>query len=179
MISTSFEDSKDSIGALGQFYGNASVYLRAYVYLMTFGKEHMSEIGPLAVLNANYVKDSLKDLFELPIKGYCMHEFVFDGLLDKSTGVKTLDVAKRLLDYGYHAPTVYFPLIFSQSMMIEPTEVESKETLDDFIQIMRVVAKEAKENPELVKTAPHNTIVRRLDEAKAARKPILKFRDIT
>ncbi|MCR3906595.1 MAG: aminomethyl-transferring glycine dehydrogenase subunit GcvPB [Tenericutes bacterium] len=174
-----FEDSKDSIGALGQFYGNASVYLRAYVYLMTFGKEHMSEIGPLAVLNANYIKDSLKDLFELPIKGYCMHEFVYDGLIDKSTGVKTLDIAKRLLDYGYHAPTVYFPLIFSQSMMIEPTEVESKETLDDFIQIMRTVANEAKENPELVKTAPHNTLVRRLDEAKAARKPILKFRDIT
>lgn len=173
-----FEDSNDSIGALGQFYGNASVYLRAYVYLMTFGKEHMSDIGPLAVLNANYIKDSLKDLFELPIKGYCMHEFVFDGLLDESTGVKTLDIAKRLLDYGFHAPTVYFPLIFSQSMMIEPTEVESKDTLDEFIKIMRVVAKEAIEQPDMVKTAPHHTIVRRLDEAKAARQPIVKFKDI-
>jgi glycine dehydrogenase subunit 2 len=173
-----FEDSKDSIGALGQFYGNASVYLRAYVYLMTFGKEHMSDIGPLAVLNANYIKDSLKDLFELPIKGYCMHEFVFDGLINESTGVKTLDIAKRLLDYGFHAPTVYFPLIFSQSMMIEPTEVESKDTLDEFIKIMRVVAKEAIEQPDMVKTAPHNTIVRRLDEAKAARQPIVKFKDI-
>ncbi|PKK99413.1 MAG: glycine dehydrogenase (aminomethyl-transferring) [Tenericutes bacterium HGW-Tenericutes-2] len=173
-----FEDSADSIGALGLFYGNASVYIRAYVYLMTFGKESMSDIGLMAVLNANYIKDSLKDIFELPIKGHCMHEFVFDGLKDQSTGVKTLDVAKRLLDYGYHAPTVYFPLIFSQSMMIEPTEVESKETLDEFINIMRVVAQEAKDNPELVKTAPHNTIVRRLDEAKAARQPIVKFRDI-
>ncbi len=173
-----FEDSKDSIGALGQFYGNASVYLRAYVYLMTFGKEHMSDIGPLAVLNANYIKDSLKDLFELPIKGYCMHEFVFDGLINESTGVKTLDIAKRLLDYGFHAPTVYFPLIFSQSMMIEPTEVESKDTLDEFIKIMRVVAKEAIEQPDMVKTAPHHTIVRRLDEAKAARQPIVKFKDI-
>jgi glycine dehydrogenase subunit 2 len=173
-----FEDSNDSIGALGQFYGNASVYLRAYVYLMTFGKEHMSDIGPLAVLNANYIKDSLKDLFELPIKGYCMHEFVFDGLINESTGVKTLDIAKRLLDYGFHAPTVYFPLIFSQSMMIEPTEVESKDTLDEFIKIMRVVAKEAIEQPDMVKTAPHNTIVRRLDEAKAARQPIVKFKDI-
>ena len=173
-----FEDSADSIGALGLFYGNASVYIRAYVYLMTFGKESMSDIGLMAVLNANYIKDSLKDMFELPIKGHCMHEFVFDGLKDQSTGVKTLDVAKRLLDYGYHAPTVYFPLIFSQSMMIEPTEVESKETLDEFINIMRVVAQEAKDNPELVKTAPHNTIVRRLDEAKAARQPIVKFRDI-
>ncbi|MBU1020138.1 MAG: aminomethyl-transferring glycine dehydrogenase subunit GcvPB [Firmicutes bacterium] len=173
-----FEDSADSIGALGLFYGNASVYIRAYVYLMTFGKESMSDIGLMAVLNANYIKDSLKDIFELPIKGHCMHEFVFDGLKDQSTGVKTLDVAKRLLDYGYHAPTVYFPLIFSQSMMIEPTEVESKETLDEFINIMRVVAQEAKDNPELVKTAPHNTIVRRLDEAKAARQPIVKFTDI-
>ena len=107
-----------------------------------------------------------------------MHEFVFDGLKDQSTGVKTLDIAKRLLDYGYHAPTIYFPLIFSQSMMIEPTEDESKETLDEFINIMRVVAKEAVDTPELVKTAPHNTIVRRLDEVKAVKNPILKFRDI-
>ncbi len=173
-----FEDSNDSIGALGLFYGNASVYIRAYVYLMTLGKEHMSDIGPLAVLNANYIKDSLKDLFVLPIDGHCMHEFVFDGLKDSSTGIKTLDLAKRLLDYGFHAPTIYFPLIFSQSMMIEPTEVESKETLDEFIEVMRKVAKEAIEDPEMVKTAPHNTIVRRLDEVKAARSPILKFKDI-
>jgi len=173
-----FENSNDSIGALGQFYGNASVYIRAYVYIMTLGKENMSDIGPLAVLNANYIKDSLKDLFVLPIDRPCMHEFVFDGLKDNSTGIRTLDLAKRLLDYGFHAPTIYFPLIFSQSMMIEPTEVESKETLDEFINVMRIVAKEAIENPEMVKTAPHNTIVRRLDEVKAARNPIVKFRDI-
>jgi glycine dehydrogenase subunit 2 len=173
-----FDEAADSIGALGQFYGNASVYIRAYVYLLTLGKEHLSNVGPLAVLNANYVKDSLKDLFELPIDGHCMHEFVFDGLKDQSTGVKTLDIAKRLLDYGFHAPTVYFPLIFSQSMMIEPTEVESKDTLDEFINVLRIVAKEAIDNPEMVKTAPHNTIVRRLDEAKAARNPIVKFKDI-
>jgi glycine dehydrogenase subunit 2 len=173
-----FDEAADSIGALGQFYGNASVYIRAYVYLLTLGKENLSQVGPLAVLNANYVKDSLKDLFELPINGHCMHEFVFDGLKDQSTGVKTLDIAKRLLDYGFHAPTVYFPLIFSQSMMIEPTEVESKDTLDEFINVLRIVAKEAIDNPEMVKTAPHNTIVRRLDEAKAARNPIVKFKDI-
>ncbi len=173
-----FEDSKDSIGALGQFYGNASVYIRAYVYLLTLGKENLGDIGPLAVLNANYIKDSLKDLFVLPIDRHCMHEFVFDGLKDDSTGVKTLDLAKRLLDYGVHAPTIYFPLIFSQSMMVEPTEVESKETLDEFIHAMRKVAKEAIEDPEMVKTAPHHTIVRRLDEVKAARTPILKFKDI-
>ena len=173
-----FGEAKDSIGSLGLFYGNASVYLRAYVYIMTFGKEHLSDIGPMAVLNANYVKDSLKDLFELPIDGHCLHEFVFDGLKDQSTGVKTLDLAKRLLDYGFHAPTVYFPLIFSQSMMIEPTEVESKETLDQFIAVMRKIVQESIETPELVKTAPHLTIVRRLDEAKAARQPIVKFKDI-
>src|SRR5690606_959469 len=107
-----------------------------------------------------------------------MHEFVFDGLKDQSTGVKTLDVAKRMLDYGVHPPTIYFPLIFSQSMMIEPTESESKETLDYFIDVLKTIAKEAIENPEMVKTAPHHTIVRRLDEAKAARNPIVKFQDI-
>lgn len=170
--------AKDSIGYLGMFYGNASVYLRAYVYLRTLGKENIKDVGALAVLNANYIKDSLKDLYELPIDGHCMHEFVFDGLKDKSTGVKTLDIAKRLLDYGYHAPTIYFPLIFHQSMMIEPTEVESKDTLDSFINIMRVVAKEAIDNPEIVKTAPHNTLVRRLDEVKAVKHPILKYTDI-
>ncbi len=173
-----FDQAKDSIGALGLFYGNASVYLRAYVYILTFGKEHLSDIGPMATLNANYVKDSLKDLFNLPIDGHCLHEFVFDGMKDDSTGVKTLDIAKRLLDYGFHAPTIYFPLIFSQSMMIEPTEVESKDTLDAFISVMRTIVKEALETPELVKSAPHNTIVRRLDEAKAARQPIVKFKDI-
>ncbi|TVP85268.1 MAG: glycine dehydrogenase subunit 2 [Acholeplasmataceae bacterium] len=172
------DNASDSIGSLGTFFGNASVVIRAYVYLMTFGKEHIGKIGPYAVLNANYIQESLKDLYELPIDGHCMHEFVFDGLKDKSTGVKTLDIAKRLLDYGFHAPTVYFPLIFSQSMMIEPTEVESKETLNDFIDIMRKVAKEAIDDPETLKTAPHHTIVRRLDEAKAARQPILKFKDL-
>ena len=173
-----FRDSKDSIGSLGQFYGNASVYTRAYVYLLNYGREHIKDIGPLAVLNANYIKDSLKDLYDLPIDGHCMHEFVFDGLKDQSTGIKTLDIAKRLLDYGVHAPTIYFPLIFSQSMMIEPTEVESKETLDHFISVMRNVAQEAIDQPDMVKTAPHTTLVRRLDEVKAARNPIVKFKDI-
>jgi glycine dehydrogenase subunit 2 len=170
--------AKDSIGNLGMFYGNVSVYLRAYVYLKTLGKENLKDIGGLAVLNANYIKDSLKDLYELPIDEHCMHEFVFDGLKDKSTGVKTLDIAKRLLDYGYHAPTIYFPLIFHQSMMIEPTEVESKDTLDAFINIMRIVAHEAIDNPEIVKNAPHSTLVRRLDEVKAVKNPILKYKDI-
>ncbi len=172
-----FYESPDSIGTLGTFYGNASVYIRAYVYLLSYGKEHIKDIGPYAVLNANYIKDSLKDVFNLPIKGHSMHEFVYDGLKDQSTGVKTLDIAKRLLDYGVHAPTIYFPLIFSQSMMIEPTEVESKETLDHFISVLRTVAQEAIDDPDLLKQAPHDTIVRRLDEVRAARQPILKYKD--
>ncbi len=170
--------SDDSIGSIGAFYGNASVIIRAYVYMRSLGAENLMKIGGLAVLNANYIKDSLEDLFKQPIKGYAMHEFVFDGLIDESTGVKTLDLAKRLLDYGVHAPTIYFPLIFHQSMMVEPTETESKETLDQFIFVMREVAEEALTIPELVKSAPHDTVVRRLDEVTAARHPILTYDDI-
>jgi len=107
-----------------------------------------------------------------------MHEVVFDGLVDKSTGIKTLDVAKRLLDYGVHPPTIYFPLIVSEAMMVEPTETESKETLDNFINVMKQISAEAKENPQILKEAPHDTLVRRLDEVLAARNPILKFDDI-
>ena len=132
-------------------------------------------VGPLATLNANYIKESLKDLYELPIDGVCKHEFVFDGLKDKSTGVTTMDIAKRLLDYGYHAPTIYFPLLFHESLMIEPTESESKETIDDFIRVMRTIAQEAKENPELVKTAPHNTPIGRVDDVLAAKQPVLTY----
>ena len=120
----------------------------------------------------------MKDAYYLPIEGICKHEFVFDGLADKSTGVTTLDVAKRLLDYGYHAPTIYFPLLFHQSIMIEPTETESLETLDEFIDVMHRVAKEAIECPDDVKTAPHHTPVRRLDETTAAKHPILNYRDL-
>lgn len=170
--------SKEAIGQISNFYGNFLVVVRAYTYLLTLGKENLSLVGPYATLNANYVMASLKNTFELPIDTVCKHEFVFNGLKDQSTGVKTLDVAKRLLDYGYHAPTIYFPLLFPQSIMIEPTEVESKETLDAFIDAMKKVAQEAIENPDLVKTAPHTTPVRRLDEVTAARKPILKFKDI-
>ena len=108
----------------------------------------------------------------------CKHEFVFDGLADQSTGVTTLDIAKRLLDYGFHAPTIYFPLLFHQSIMIEPTETESKETLDGFIEIMRHIAEEAAADPESLKTAPHTTPVRRLDETTAARQPVLRYRDM-
>lgn len=126
-------------------------------------------VGPLATLNANYIKESLKDVYELPIQGLCKHEFVFDGLRDKSTGVTTMDVAKRLLDFGYHAPTIYFPLLFHESMMIEPTENESKETIDGFIDVMREIAREAKEEPDTVKNAPNNAPIGRVDDVLAAK----------
>lgn len=135
-------------------------------------------VGPLATLNANYIKECLKDVYELPINGLCKHEFVFDGLKDKSTGVTTMDVAKRLLDYGYHAPTIYFPLLFHEAMMIEPTENESKETIDSFIDVMRRIAKEATEEPETVKGAPHNTPIGRVDDVLAAKQPILTYKKI-
>ena len=160
------------------YLGNYGVMMRAYAYILSLGREHIKEVGPLAVLNANYIKESLKDVYELPIDTICCHEFVFDGLKSKSTGVTTMDVAKRLLDYGYHAPTIYFPLLFHESLMVEPTENESKETLDGFIQVMRQIAEEAKTNPELVKTAPHNTPIGRVDDVLAAKHPIVTFRQL-
>ena len=135
-------------------------------------------VGPLATLNANYIKESLKDVYKLPIEGMCKHEFVFDGLADKSTGVTTMDVAKRLLDYGYHAPTIYFPLLFHESLMIEPTESESIETIDGFIEVMRRIAEEAATDPDLVKSAPHSTPIGRVDDVLAAKHPVLTFRQM-
>ena len=164
-------------GQISGFMGNFGVLLRAYTYILMLGKQNIRMVGPLSVLGANYIKESLKDCFKLPIPTVCKHEFVFDGLLDQSTGVTTLDVAKRLLDYGFHAPTIYFPLLFHQALMIEPTETESKETLDGFIDIMRHIAAEALSDPDSLKTAPHTTPVRRLDETTAARQPVLRYRD--
>jgi len=158
--------------------GNFAVAMRAYAYILSLGREHVKEVGPLATLNANYIKESLKDVYELPIDGLCCHEFVFDGLKDKSTGVTTMDVAKRLLDYGYHAPTIYFPLLFHESLMVEPTENESKETLDGFIDVMRRIAQEAKDDPQLVKSAPHNTPIGRVDDVLAAKHPIVTYRQM-
>ena len=165
-------------GQISGFMGNFGVLLRAYTYILMLGKQNVRMVGPLAVLGANYIKESLKDCYKLPIESVCKHEFVFDGLLDQSTGVTTLDIAKRLLDYGFHAPTIYFPLLFHQAIMIEPTETESKETLDGFIEIMRHIAAEAIADPESLKTAPHTTPVRRLDETTAARQPVLRFCDM-
>lgn len=156
------------------FHGNFGVILRAYAYILMLGKQNVKMAGRLATLGANYIKESLKDCYKLPIPTVCKHEFVFDGLLNDN-GVTTLDVAKRLLDYGFHAPTIYFPLLFHQAIMIEPTETESLETLDAFIDVMRKIAAEAAEDPEMLHAAPHNTPIGRPDETTAARQPILKF----
>ncbi len=173
---------EDCLGAVcvSGFHGNFGVILKAYAYILALGKEHIREVGQFSVLAANYIKESLKDVYKLPIEGVCKHEFVFDGLLNDGGregvhGATTLDVAKRLLDYGFHAPTIYFPLLFHQALMIEPTETESKETLDAFIEVMRKIAAEAAEDPELLKAAPHNTPISRPDETAAARNPILKW----
>lgn len=178
MVDYKIEMGEESLGCISGFLGNFGVMMRALAYIVTLGSDNLKWVGPLATLNANYIKESLKDCYELPIEGVCKHEFVFDGLKDKSTGVTTLDVAKRLLDYGYHAPTIYFPLLFHQALMIEPTESESKETLDGFIAVMRKIAQEAAENPELVKTAPHSTPVHRLDDTKAALKQIVTWDEL-
>ena len=172
------EGLQECFPIVSPYHGNFSVMMRAYAYILSLGREHVKEVGPLATLNANYIKESLKDVYELPIDGLCCHEFVFDGLKDKSTGVTTMDVAKRLLDYGYHAPTIYFPLLFHESLMIEPTENESKETLDGFIAVLRKIAEEAKSDPDVVKSAPHATPIGRVDDVLAAKHPITTYKQM-
>ena len=162
------------------FHGNFAVILRAYAYILSLGKQHIRKVGQYSVLSANYIKECLKDVYKLPIEGVCKHEFVFDGLVNDGAregvaGATTLDVAKRLLDYGFHAPTIYFPLLFHQALMIEPTETESKETIDAFIEVMRKIAQEAVQDPNILHEAPHNTPISRPDETTAARNPILKY----
>ena len=164
------------------FNGNFGVILRAYAYILMLGRQNVKLCGKLATLGANYIKESLKDQYKLPIPTVCKHEFVFDGLINDGAregkeGAATLDVAKRLLDFGFHAPTIYFPLLFHQAIMIEPTETESKETLDDFIEVMRKIAAEAAQDPDILHNAPHNTPISRPDETTAARNPILKYWD--
>ena len=162
-------DRPDSIGRLHSFYGNFGNMVRAYCYILSYGGEGLKEVSENAVLNANYLKTLLKDTYELPYNVHCMHEFVISGRNQKKYGVRTHDISKRLLDYGVHPPTNYFPLIVPEAMMIEPTETESKETLDFFAQAMIQIAEEAKSSPEVVTNAPYTTPVRRLDEAGAAR----------
>jgi glycine dehydrogenase subunit 2 len=158
-----------SIGRMHSFYGNFGVMVKAYIYIRQNGAKGLREVSENAIINANYLKESLKHYYHLPYDDFCQHEFVLSGVRQKEKGVKTLDIAKRLLDFGLHAPTVYFPLIVPEALMIEPTETESKESLDEFVEAMIQIAKEVEGNPEVVTSAPHNTPVTRLDEAKAAR----------
>ncbi|MCR2820373.1 aminomethyl-transferring glycine dehydrogenase subunit GcvPB [Lederbergia panacisoli] len=168
-------DRPQSIGRVKPFYGNFGINVRAYTYIRSMGPDGLKAVTEYAVLNANYMMRKLAPYFDLPYDRHCKHEFVLSGKRQKKLGVRTLDMAKRLLDFGYHPPTIYFPLNVEECMMFEPTETESKETLDAFIDAMIQIAKEAEENPELVQEAPHTTIVKRLDETKAARKPVLRY----
>ncbi|MHB1315715.1 MAG: aminomethyl-transferring glycine dehydrogenase subunit GcvPB [Christensenellales bacterium] len=164
-----------SIGQVKSFYGNFGVIVRAYAYILSMGADGLKQVSQAAVLNANYIKEKLKAYYELPYERTCMHEVVFSGQNLKETGVSSIDVAKRLLDYGFHPPTMYFPMIVKEALMIEPTETESKETLDEFIAAMVAIAAEAKTNPALVANAPHTTVVSRLDEGKAVKDMVLKY----
>jgi glycine dehydrogenase subunit 2 len=168
-------DKPNSIGRLKGFYGHFAVNVRAYAYILANGAEGLAEVSETAVLNANYMMNRLKEKYKLPIDQVCKHEFVLGGIKDTSTGITTLDVAKRLLDFGYHPPTVYFPLIVSEAMMIEPTESESKEAMDAFIDALNKIADEAISDPEALKAAPQTTPVGRIDEGKAAKDLILTF----
>ncbi len=164
-----------SVGRMKDFYGHFSILVRAYSYILAMGRDGLKTVSEMAVLSANYLAHKLKDYYNLPKDTIYKHEFVMAGLKGALSDVTTLDVAKRLLDYGYHPPTIYFPLIVNEALMTEPTETESIETLDEFAEVMIKIAEEAKENPELLKEAPHNTPIGRPDEARAARNPVLRY----
>lgn len=170
-------DRPQSIGRVKPYYGNFGINVRAYTYIRSMGPDGLKAVTEYAVLNANYMMRRLAEYYDLPFDRHCKHEFVLSGRRQKKLGVRTLDIAKRLLDFGFHPPTIYFPLNVEECIMIEPTETESKETLDSFIDIMIQIAKEAEENPEIVQEAPHTTVVGRLDETTAARKPVLRYQN--
>ena len=167
------EDFPDSIGKLDTFHGHFGVMIKAYSYILSMGPDGLKRVSQLAVLNANYIKEKLKGVFHLPHDKPCMHECVFTDKNQEQLKVITLDMAKRLMDYGFHPPTVYFPLVVHGAIMIEPTETESKEDIDRFIDAMLRIAQEAEDHPELLHEAPHRSKVRRLDETTAARMPCL------
>jgi glycine dehydrogenase subunit 2 len=172
-----FVTPENSIGKTMAFHGNFGVLVRALTYIKSLGAEGLRAISENAVVNANYVLARLRGAYRLPYDRPCMHEVVFSGSKQRSeSGVKTLDIAKRLIDYGYHPPTIYFPLIVDEALMIEPTESEGMESVDAFCEAMLAIAREAEEDPDLVKGAPHTAPLRRLDEATAARKPVLRWR---
>ncbi len=165
-----------SIGRLGMHHGNFGMLVRAYTYILSLGPDGLRAMSEVAVINANYVQARLKGVFKLPYERHCMHEVVLSASRQKAKGVKALDIAKRLIDFGFHPPTMYFPLIVDEALMVEPTESETKDGLDAFCEAMLAIAAEVDENPGIVTSAPHDSPVRRLDEATAARKPVLRWR---
>ncbi|AAD35306.1 glycine dehydrogenase [Thermotoga maritima MSB8] len=166
-----------TIGRVRSFFGNFPVLVKAYTYILTMGRDGLERVSEMAVLNANYLKKKIEKFLEIPYNGFCMHEFVASAeKVFRETGVRTLDIAKRILDFGVHPPTVYFPLIVPEALMIEPTETENKETLDKYAEILERVVKEAYENPDALKNAPHNTPVRRVNEVLASKKPVFRWR---
>jgi glycine dehydrogenase subunit 2 len=169
------EDCPKTIGRVRSFFGNFGILVRAYTYIISLGGDGLEEVSRMALLNANYIRKKLEKHYQIAYNEPCMHECIFTDRIQHKSGVSTLDVAKRLLDYGFHPPTIYFPLVVSGALMIEPTETETPQTLDSFAEAMISIAQEAKESPDLVKTAPHSTPVRRLDEARAARKPVVRW----
>jgi glycine dehydrogenase subunit 2 len=172
-------DRPKSIGRLRGFQGNFGVFVRSYAYILSLGGDGLTEASETAVLNANYLMARLKELAgeHLPVAydRLCMHEFVLSGApMKRGLGIKTLDLAKRLLDHGYHPPTVYFPLVVEEALMVEPTETETRETLDAFAEAIAAILSEAAEDPEKARQAPYTTPVRRLDEAAAAKRPVIR-----
>ncbi len=170
-----FYQPAKSIGPLTGFWGHFGILVRAYTYMRMLGAEGMKEAAEHAVLNANYLRSQVKDVYKVSHDRLCKHEFVAEGHFDAAPDVRALDIAKRLIDHGVHPPTNYFPLIVPEALMIEPTETESKQSIDNYAAILRAIATEATDNPELLHAAPHNTPVRRLDEVSAARDPILRY----
>jgi glycine dehydrogenase subunit 2 len=168
-------DRPQSIGKVRTFYGNFAMLVRAFTYIRQMGGDGLAQVSRDAVLSANYIRGRLKDVYDEAYPGTNMHEVVLSGRRQRRLGVHTRDIAKRLMDYGFHPPTVYFPLIVDEALMIEPTETENKDTLDAFVDAMRAIAREAEQNPELVTSAPHTTELGRLDETRAARSPDLRW----
>ena len=166
-------DFPDSIGKLHAFYGNFGVMIKAYAYLRNMGPENLKKASQLAVLNANYIKEMLKGVLHLAYDRPCMHECVFTDRRQRAQKIMTLEMAKRLMDYGFHPPTIYFPLVVNGAIMIEPTETESKEDIDCFIEAIKSIANEAKQSPQLLLDAPKKCKARRMDETAAARRPCL------
>ncbi len=169
-------EEKLSIGQVRAFFGNTGALVRAYTYILSLGLDGLAGVSRNAILNANYLMAKLKPYYKPYIQEACMHECVLTGIDYAKQGVKTLDIVKRLLDYGFYAPTIYFPLIVPEAMMVEPTETESKKSMDDFVTAMRQISEEAKRDPDKLRSAPHGTPVRRLDEVTAARNPYLKWK---